>query len=96
MATLRLMPPEDGNHPTITVNGRTYTCPLGSTIDVPDFDGLVMLANGWVAAAVAGAGATATRPTNPAKRQEFHDTTLGYNVIFDGKVWRNPTSGAAV
>ena len=95
--TQRLMPPADGLHPTITVNGRSYTCALGSTIDVPDQDAFVMMHNGWVEAANGGgAGATAVRPPNPLRGQEFHDTTLGYNIKFDGKVWRNPTSGAAV
>lgn len=54
-----------------------------------------MRANGWVTAATGGVGATAARPATPAKNQQFHDTTLGYNIVFDGKVWRNPTSGAA-
>lgn len=93
--TMRIMPPADGLHGTITVNGRTYTCALGSTIDVPDQDGLVMTHNGWVAAAPMAASTTA-RPAAPFKGQTFHDTTLGYNIVWDGKAWRNPTSGAAV
>ena len=32
---------------TITVNGRTYTCAVGSSIQVPDFDALALSANGW-------------------------------------------------
>ena len=92
---MRIMPPADGLHPTITVNGRTYTCALGSTIDVPDQDGVVMTHNGWVAGAPMAAATTA-RPTSPVKGQIFHDTTLGINIVYDGKVWRNPTSGAAV
>jgi hypothetical protein len=30
------------------------------------------------------------------KGQEFHDTTLGFVIRFDGKAWRNPNSGASV
>lgn len=90
---MRVMPPADGLHSTITVNGRTYTCALGSTIDVPDQDGIVMEVNGWTASP---AGATAARPSSPYKGQTWHDTTLGFDIKFDGKVWRNPTSGAAV
>lgn len=93
--TMRVMPPADGLHPAITVNGRSYTCALGATIDVPDADGVVMTHNGWIAAAP-GAAATTSRPSIPFKGQMFHDTTLGFNIVWDGKVWRNPTSGAAV
>lgn len=91
---MRIMPPADGLHPDITVNGRRYTCALGSTIDVPDQDGIIMTHNGWIASAPMAA-ATAQRPTNPKKNDAFHDTTLGFNIVWDGKAWRNPTSGAA-
>ncbi len=94
--TQRMMPPADGLHPAITVNGRSYTCALGSTIDVPDADATVMRANGWVTATSGGVGATSARPATPNRGQMFHDTTLGFNIVFDGKAWRNPTSGAAV
>lgn len=95
MANHRMMPP--GSGPTsITVNGRTYTCAVGATIDVPDFDGAEMQANGWIVASIGGAGATANRPAAPSRGQEYHDTTLGYTVKFDGKTWRNPTNGSAV
>lgn len=93
--TQRLMPPSSGST-SITVYGRTYTCTVGSTIDVPDQDAQVMTANGWISATVGGVGATTARPANPTKGQIFHDSTLGYNIIWDGKTWRNPTSGAAV
>lgn len=93
--TIRVMPPADGLHPSIEVSGRKYTCALGSFIDVPDGDASVMLSNGWTSSAN-GVGATTTRPAAPSKNQQFHDSTLGFNIVFDGKVWRNPTSGAAV
>lgn len=93
--TMRLMPPADVTGTArITVNGRAYACVSGSTIDVPDADAFVMRANGWVASATGGAGAS--RPTNPTKNMQFHDTTLNLNIVFDGKVWRNPNTGAAV
>lgn len=93
--TTRVMPPADGLHPTIVIAGRSYTCALGATIDVPDADALVMAANGWTAVGD-GVGATAGRPATPVRGQEFHDTTLGYNIRFDGKAWRNPSTGVAV
>lgn len=93
--TVRLMPPETAvTSASITVNGRSYTCSVASTIDVPDADALVMRANGWLASATGGVGAT--RPANPKKNTTFHDTSLNINIIFDGKVWRNPNTGAAV
>ena len=95
--TVRLIPPENAvNSASITVNGRSYICSVGSTIDVPDGDALVMRANGWTASATGGVGATSARPTNPKKGQTFHDTSLNINIIFDDKVWRNPNTGAAV
>jgi len=94
MPNVRLMPP-NGVATTTAVNGRTYTCAANATIDVPDFDASVLTANGWVKVASA-VGATAARPTTPHKNQTFHDTTLNVTIVFDGKVWRNPATGAAV
>ena len=93
--TQRVFPPADGLHPAITVNGRAYTCALGSFLDVPDQDALVMEHNGWTRAAM-GVGATAGRPAAPTKGQSFHDTTLGVTIRWDGKVWRDPATGNAV
>lgn len=88
------MPP-NGVGTTTVINSRTYTCAAGATIDVPDFDAFSLTASGWIH--VAGSvGATAARPVNPAPRTSFHDTTLGKNIIWDGKAWRDPASGSAV
>lgn len=99
MPNVRLMPP-NGVATTTAVNGRTYTCAANAVIDVPDFDAYVLQANGWVSqvagAVAATVGATAVRPTNPAKNQTFHDTTLNVTIVFDGRVWRNPITGASV
>jgi hypothetical protein len=91
----QMMPPADGLHPSITVNGRGYTCALGATISVPDHDAAVMMANGWVSTSPGGAGATAVRPNKPSKSLQFFDSDLGYIIIWDGKFWRN-SSGVAV
>lgn len=90
---IRLLPPPNGGN--TTVNGRTYVAAAGATLDVPDFDAQVLSANGWTKVA-AQVGATATRPALPFQGQTFHDTTLGYVVVFEGKAWRNPSTGAAV
>lgn len=94
---MQVMPPADGNHGSITVFGRTYSCALGSTISVPDGDGQAMIANGWTEASLGGSGATSARPdpVKAGKGATFHDTTLGKIIKSDGKVWRDPNSGAA-
>ncbi|WP_271024967.1 hypothetical protein [Rhizobium sp. RCAM05973] len=94
--TMRLMPPSNGFNNPITINGRKYTCVADSTVDVPDHDAQVMLANGWIATAGGGAAATASRPVNPPVGTTFHDTTLGKIIVWDGKKWRDYSSGAAV
>jgi len=94
--TTRLMPPATGAT-TITVHGRTYSCAVGNTVDVPDQDAIVMTANGWNAVAGGGAvGTTAQRPAVPRPGVEYHDTSLGKTIIFDGKVWRDPANGSSV
>ncbi len=94
MPNIRVFPPATGTT-SHTVNGSTYSCAVGSFLDVPDFDANVLLANGWTAAAAGGVGSTTTRPANPPKQTQFHDTTLGYIITWDGKNWRNP-SGTVV
>ncbi len=102
MPNVLVHPPADGLHNTGTANGRSYTAVPGTRIQVPDFDAAVLCANGWLAASGGSTGtstpigATAARPANPVKNQRFQDSTLGYEVMFDGKVWRNPQTRAAV
>ena len=85
---------------TATVNGRTYTCAAGGSIDVPDFDAVVLLADGWINVAggtlLTTVGPTSSRPANPSKGQAYHDTTLGYTIVHDTANWRNPATGAIV
>jgi hypothetical protein len=96
--TIRLLPPASGPN-TISFHGRSYTCAAGATIDVPDHDAYIMMANGWIngAGATGGTtGVTASRPVNPVRGQSFHDQTLNKTIVFDGKVWRDPATGSAV
>lgn len=93
--TMRLLPPATGNA-THAVCGRTYVGVVGTPQDVPDFDAPVLQANGWQIVDPHGSGVTATRPVNPKKDMRFTDTTLGVSILFDGKVWRNPVTGASV
>ena len=94
MTNIRLMPAGSGKITTAVVNGRTYSCALGSTIDVPDFDAFVLGANGWIQ--VAPVGTTAQRPAKPGVGNFFHDTTVGKIIIFEGAAWRDPATGSAV
>jgi len=95
MTMYYLLPPASGN--TIhTVNGRTYTGIVGTPQAVPDFDGIVLVANGWTLAAQGGYGGSSARPTNPPKGTQFHDVTVGKIIQWDGRSWRDPTTGAAV
>jgi hypothetical protein len=103
MANLQVFP-SFGIPTTMVVNGRTYTCAIGSAITVPDFDAFVLIANGWLMSASDGAGTTANRPVAspatgaqvPHLGYEYFDTTLGVNVIWNGKNWVSHVSGAIV
>lgn len=95
MPNIRVLPPAAGG--LTTVNGRTYTCAAGASIDVPDFDAKVLSANGWIITSPAGVGGTSARPLNPKQGDHFVDTDLAsISIRFDGKVWRNNSTGAAV
>lgn len=75
-------------------NDRTYSCAIGSTIDVQEADASVMMANGWICCASGGVGPSSQRPKEPARIGEpFIDTTLGKIVAWDGQGWRDPVTG---
>lgn len=95
--TTRVMPPGDGSFNPIRANGRSYSCPVGQAIDVPDHDAAILIANGWQAG-VPGAtvGTTAQRPVNPPNGTTFIDTTTGAALRFDvkSKSWLHHITGA--
>lgn len=95
MANLRLLPPATGNA-THVANGRTYVGVVGTPQDVPDFDAVILQANGWQIVEPGGSGATGARPTNPTKGTRFSDATVGGSIVFDGKNWRHTFTGAIV
>jgi hypothetical protein len=95
MPTIRLMPEGHGKITTAVVNGRSYSCALGATIDVVDFDAYQLMSSaGWIQ--VAPVGTTAQRPAKPGVGNFFHDTTVGKIIIFEGAAWRDPATGTAV
>ncbi len=104
IATLHQMLPPGGRATTTTVvNGRSYTCAIGSVLTaVPYQDADELEANGWIKAEIGGATTTALRPTTTFAGMQLvagtrlFDTTLGYVIIWDGAAWRNPSSGASV
>lgn len=88
--------PSAGAPLSITVNGRKYTAtPGGAPLIVPDFDANVLISNGWQRSAKHGAGTTAQRPANPDVNFEYFDSTLGANVIWNGKNWIHHGTGAS-
>jgi hypothetical protein len=106
MPNYRMMPPALVNGQPVTsqqsmaVNGRSYAGAPGSVLDVPDFDGAVLAANGWIR--VANSGTTAMRPTSTSSPLaskpgvHFLDTTINKFIVFDGITWRDPATGSAV
>jgi hypothetical protein len=56
----RMFPPTQVAYQTRVVNSRTYTGAPGAVFDVPDFDAVMLSANGWID--VAPSGSTAQRP----------------------------------
>jgi hypothetical protein len=94
MTNIRMMPAGNGKTNTAVVNGRTYTCALGATLDVVDFDAYALGDAGWVQ--VATVGTTAQRPSKPGIQTWYHDTSLARLIIFEGATWRDPATGSAV
>lgn len=98
--TMRMLPPVGVVYQRREVNGRTYSAAPGTVVDVPDQDGTMLSANGWIA--VCPVGTTAQRPTgtadpnSPTPGTLFLDVTLGALIVFDGATWRSPVDGAAV
>lgn len=95
MPTLQVLPPANGPT-TIQVFGRTFTTTAGVPIPVNDNEAAILAANGWIICATGGHGATANRPVNPAINTRYTDTTVGSDVLWDGKSWRHVTTGGAV
>lgn len=108
--TQRLMPPIASTNVTgLTVNpftqgGLNYSCTAGSTIDVREDGGNVeggyyphaqtLISNGWIPCSTSGVGPTSQRPPSQSAGSTYIDTTLSKVIIFDGKTWRDPVTGA--
>lgn len=96
MQNIRMLPPVSGET-SITFNGRTYSCAVGSYLDVPEVDARVLAANGWrsLGQNCRGVGATTARPTDYLRAGDtFIDTTLSAVVQWDGAAWRDVQTGA--
>jgi hypothetical protein len=82
---------------------KVYTCTVGSTIDVagPPWAGEADALTQQDFAVVGASGTSATRQASTTGGYYkagtlFVDTTLALVLMFDGLVWRNPVTGAAV
>jgi hypothetical protein len=92
-----MLPPGDGTKSTVNANGRTFTCALGSTLDVVlSSDAHLLESHGWTRSAIGGVGTTGQRPAVPLRDQRYLDTTVGFIILWDGFAWRNPLTGASV
>jgi hypothetical protein len=83
---------------TLTVNGRKYSTTPGNPIPVPDFDAQILCANGWVLASSnlgVATGPTSGRPVKPPVNTRYQDTTVGYEIMWDGAAWRHTQTGAS-
>ena len=98
-----MLPPGNKATTTTVVNGRSYTCALGSVLtNVPYQDADELEANGWIKSYEGGSGTTAQRPNAttgiiplpPICR--FYDTTVVGDIVWDGVNWRNPVTGATI
>jgi hypothetical protein len=97
MATVLVHAPAVGPQ-SLTVNGRKYSTTPGNPIAVPDFDAQILCANGWVLASAnlgVATGPTSARPKNVPVNTRYQDTTVGYEVMWDGATWRHTQTGAS-
>lgn len=91
---------------TATVNGRKFSCAVGATIDVPEFDAQALEAAGFLN--MGTSGPTVQRPSYPPTNTSesrvsgvpfgarMIDTTLSVAAVFNGAVWVNAVTGAVV
>lgn len=89
----RLLPPALGD--TENIFGVIYKAQPGTVLDVPDNHAAVLAANKWVDLGPVDNVANA-RPKGPKRGDLFIDTALVKTIVFDGRVWRDPVTGAAV
>ena len=82
--------------PVNAAGRRYYQGTDGTTLDVIAEDANVLHSQGFFS--VAASGRTADRPndTNLAPGFWYIDTDLALLIVFDGKTFRNPVTGAAV
>lgn len=84
-----------GSGVATSVQGK-YKAAAGTMMDTFDDSAeyLQLTSNGWLRVAVVGT--TAERPVQPHAPSTFVDTTLGKMIVYDGVVWRDPSSGSVV
>lgn len=103
-ALVRVLPPpvfagghkDSGANPITLPDGRTWSCAIGSSINVPAHDAERMVGNGWTQFAES-MGTTAQRPSgvNVTRGYLYLDTTVGHVIVYDGATWRDKDGSAA-
>ncbi|HEY4081658.1 MAG TPA: hypothetical protein VGM81_13280 [Burkholderiaceae bacterium] len=95
-AAAQLLDPSTGNAIPIVVAGASYSCAIGSTVDVPYGMGGMQNVNFWID--LGEVGFIEDRPSLSARDygRTFIDKSLSNKVLtWDGAAWRD-TTGAAV
>ncbi len=100
MPTVRVLSPAIAKSHIRMLDGTSYTQSPGTALDVPDHHADQLEASGWLV--LGQSGATPARPTSRTPGRwvaqagdHFYDQTLGALLVFDGLLWRNPSTGAA-
>ena len=89
---VRMFPPNYSPAAQIVCGTRSYSGTPGQFVDVPSTDVGQLI--GW--ATIAPSGPSSARPSYAPAGTWFVDTTLGYAIVSDGALWRNPITSAAV
>ncbi len=95
MPSVQVLPPANGPF-AIEVFGRKFSTTAGTPLTVQTGEAQILAANGWIISTDGGHGPTSGRPVAPLVNTRYTDTTVGFLILWDGKVWRKCIDGTAV
>ena len=90
----RMLPPYDVSRQRLNIGDRTHSGKPGDVRDVERVEAAKLEANGWTN--IGPVGPSTDRPPTAGPGDIFHDRTLDQTIFYDGKVWRDPVTGASV